>query len=1046
MADESKTLAWQLLIDTKGLEESARKSASALQSIATAAKFTAGAVVGIASSPIIKGLMGFADELIRTRNQLEQVVPAGEAANQTMEKLRIAAQDSGIPIETQVSNFRSLSQALKTYKVTQDEVIRITNTSSKMIQMAGGDVRNIESNIKTLSMAFNQNTLVQRQWGALLREMPGLADQIIAALGDKLPKKTRAGLQEMISDGKLTGRMLIDALGGAADEIDAKWAKQAPTFARSFVRVRNTIIEFLEKFEQSTGFFENASNYIQLIANNMHRWAGQAGEFFARLKEEGAVLLVTLEGMWANLASGTKALIVQVTQPFVEFWVHVKAGFQLMVNDVSSAYTVLIAGAKLAVATIIVAIMNFGSRVKAGFELVVNDIGGFFGVLLASTKEWIGKLAGVLAGLVPDWATGLSENARKFRDFFSGLEQNSKGAAEAEKQRVAQNAMNISTRLGKELIANEKIKAGLAEELAAAKNTSEARQELIINERDQRLDAERAWLVDVKNNYSEVYTRYSELIDSMIKENDRLRAERGIPKPPLEVPAGAAEDEDGTGKGKKGADQFATALRALQAEYDKTRISARAIAIEIENGTAAMKEFTLAEEKRRATEEKIAALRASEKGISEAQVALLRAQTEQNIKAAVATETFGASWELVKTTMEAGMTVRDKTNKQLADTEAAIAAVSAALAAQGKALSPEQLERFRKGLQNVAEAGDPVIKVTKELDDIQEQLTIRAEQLRIEITKGETAGKAYAASAQAEVEMRKRLEQAVKDGIEVGSEEYNAIKARIEAHNEENESLRRKTEAWGQVNSAIATGMTDREKAEKAIRQTAEGIEMLRSELEKTPEGVAKLNQAMQGLERMKQMADPIRMAWEGAVGQMGQSFTNFIIDGNQSFREFATNAIKEMGRVIAQAYMLKAVKMALGLYAEGGVFEHGRVLPFEHGGLVTGPTSFPLAGGQRGLMGEAGPEAVMPLARLPSGDLGVQAKAAPVNLEVINATGVQATARVKTDSDRTQLILEAAELGATMAQSRFTSSVASGYGTSATTMQRTYGLTRRKA
>ncbi|OYU17120.1 MAG: phage tail protein, partial [Rhodobacteraceae bacterium PARR1] len=55
------------------------------------------------------------------------------------------------------------------------------------------------------------------------------------------------------------------------------------------------------------------------------------------------------------------------------------------------------------------------------------------------------------------------------------------------------------------------------------------------------------------------------------------------------------------------------------------------------------------------------------------------------------------------------------------------------------------------------------------------------------------------------------------------------------------------------------------------------------------------------------------------------------------------------------------------------GTFSQGRVMPFAQGGVVTQATSFPMRGG-RGLMGEAGPEAIMPLARGPDGRLGGQA------------------------------------------------------------------------
>lgn len=57
--------------------------------------------------------------------------------------------------------------------------------------------------------------------------------------------------------------------------------------------------------------------------------------------------------------------------------------------------------------------------------------------------------------------------------------------------------------------------------------------------------------------------------------------------------------------------------------------------------------------------------------------------------------------------------------------------------------------------------------------------------------------------------------------------------------------------------------------------------------------------------------------------------------------------------------------------FARGGVFSGGNVIPFARGGVVSRPTVFPMARGA-GLMGEAGPEAIMPLRRDSSGRLGV--------------------------------------------------------------------------
>ena len=67
---------------------------------------------------------------------------------------------------------------------------------------------------------------------------------------------------------------------------------------------------------------------------------------------------------------------------------------------------------------------------------------------------------------------------------------------------------------------------------------------------------------------------------------------------------------------------------------------------------------------------------------------------------------------------------------------------------------------------------------------------------------------------------------------------------------------------------------------------------------------------------------------------------------------------------------------------ARGWVARGGRVAPFASGGVVGQPTMFPMRGGI-GLMGEAGPEAILPLGRGTDGRLGVRAEsgASPVTV-----------------------------------------------------------------
>lgn len=99
--------------------------------------------------------------------------------------------------------------------------------------------------------------------------------------------------------------------------------------------------------------------------------------------------------------------------------------------------------------------------------------------------------------------------------------------------------------------------------------------------------------------------------------------------------------------------------------------------------------------------------------------------------------------------------------------------------------------------------------------------------------------------------------------------------------------------------------------------------------------------------------------------------------------------------------------------FANGAAFSQGRVMPFARGGVLSGPVSFPMRGGT-GLMGEAGPEAILPLTRSASGRLGVEAQggARPVNVVLNVATpDVEGFAR-----SRTQI---AAQVGRVLARGR---------------------------
>jgi len=98
-----------------------------------------------------------------------------------------------------------------------------------------------------------------------------------------------------------------------------------------------------------------------------------------------------------------------------------------------------------------------------------------------------------------------------------------------------------------------------------------------------------------------------------------------------------------------------------------------------------------------------------------------------------------------------------------------------------------------------------------------------------------------------------------------------------------------------------------------------------------------------------------------------------------------ARAVIAELWKVFVVQKLVAGVKSLFG-FADGGVFSGGTVdKKFANGGVVGGPTYFPMSGNKTGLMGEAGPEAIMPLKRGKDGKLGVATDGGGSQTVVVN-------------------------------------------------------------
>jgi len=213
--------------------------------------------------------------------------------------------------------------------------------------------------------------------------------------------------------------------------------------------------------------------------------------------------------------------------------------------------------------------------------------------------------------------------------------------------------------------------------------------------------------------------------------------------------------------------------------------------------------------------------------------------------------------------------------------------------------------------------------------------------------------------------------------------------------------------------------------------QREEMVALKQQEIDPTP-----FQEMRQNIAQLKQeltdLLNPVNQI-TGAANAIGTAFsTSFInvINGSQTAREALASFFRNVGKyfldmasqIIAKMITMAILNQVVGLLpggapmsskgyfdpmtgkgvagpnyglAKGGIVDRGIVKRYAMGGIVDKPTMFAYANGgtgRFGLMGEAGPEAILPLKRGSDGKLGVASTKSVGNIVVnVDATGSSA-------------------------------------------------------
>lgn len=226
----------------------------------------------------------------------------------------------------------------------------------------------------------------------------------------------------------------------------------------------------------------------------------------------------------------------------------------------------------------------------------------------------------------------------------------------------------------------------------------------------------------------------------------------------------------------------------------------------------------------------------------------------------------------------------------------------------------------------------------------------------------------------------------------------DAIGVLMDSINEQQEIYRDITNSGIKDADELSRLLDRRAQTQEVINTlTAAGVKLTKEEKELIEALVkAREDQARKNDDAIRKNTEQYEWLKEQAAG-IGDTISNSILEaldtGRFSFKDF----LYDIGEYLLQSNLKKLFASLFdttsggnggwiqalanfigGLFsgttqANGGAWSNG-VQMFANGGVVNGTTPFGMAGGRMGIMGEAGPEAIMPLVRGSNGKLGVSA------------------------------------------------------------------------
>ncbi|MGQ9370525.1 tape measure protein [Azospirillum sp. A39] len=250
--------------------------------------------VGLGAQEIIR----YADGWKSVEGRLRLVTQSTSALAAVQRDLYDLAQRTRSGYEATADVYGRMARSTRELGLSQQGLLRITETVNKAVQIAGGSAASAEAALFQLGQAMAAGALRGDELNSVLEQAPRLAQAIAAGMG-----VTIGQLRSLAEQGKLTSEAVVKSLQGQAGAIDREFAQLPTSVGAAMTTLQNALMRTVGEADTAIGATAALAEGIEALAGHLDDVAGVA-------LTAGAAIGTALAGRAA--AQGVQTLVAAI--------------------------------------------------------------------------------------------------------------------------------------------------------------------------------------------------------------------------------------------------------------------------------------------------------------------------------------------------------------------------------------------------------------------------------------------------------------------------------------------------------------------------------------------------------------------------------------------------------------------------------------------------------------------------------------------------------------------------------------------------------------